>query len=69
MKVKELREVFEDAWFCIVKVNEKVEDDIAIFDQSKWKTTIPEEIGEMEVSWVCVDTPTEDDDTVIFVAV
>ena len=69
MKVKELREVFDDAWFRIVKVNGDVEDDITIFDQSKWKTNIPKEIGEMEVSWVSVDTPTKDGDTVIFVAV
>ena len=69
MKVKELRAIMYDCWFKIVKVGEEIENDEILYDQTKTCDHIPNDIGEYEVSWACVDSPADNGDSVIFVAI
>lgn len=69
MKVKELRAIMDDCWFKIVKVGEEIEDDEVLCDQTKTHDYIPNDVGDYEVSWACVDSPTDDGDSVVFVAI
>ena len=74
MKVKELRSVIDDCWFVISVAGEEIEDDVELFNQYErynagLSTTIPSIIGNLEVDMACIDTPTEEGDSVLAVYV